>query len=194
MTTIDDRHFLKGPWLLLLWGAPAAGKTTVAKSILAYWAQRGLIVPHLSSDALNRAMIGEHFQRELRPIIYEGLLTMAESILKSGRPLVLDGTFLEQKTRNRIREMAALQLHVQITCPLSTRLLRNAARSHSERVPNAWVRDAHYKAEFARRDANLVIDTSALSHDETRDHILNALALRLRRQYGLTQKSEALFR
>ena len=191
---IDDRHFLKGPWLLLLWGAPAAGKTTLAKSILDYWASRNLVVPHLSSDALNRAMIGEQFQKELRPVIYEGLLTMAESILKTGRGLVLDGTFLEQEARNRIREMASLQVHVQVTCPLSLRLQRNVARPDSERVPNIWVRDAHYKAEFAKRDANLVIDTSELSQSEARNQILNTLALRLRRQYGLTQKSEALFR
>lgn len=178
------------PWIVLCWGAPAAGKSTLAHALCQ---SLPFCVPRLSSDAMNRALIGEAFLAELRPAIYEGLLAMGEAILKQGGRLVLDGTFLQPQARQQVAELArrcgACLLSVQVECPLELRARRNSGRPDWEKVPAGWLHQAHSRARLGRRDCHLLLDTSALSTQESVERCLELLRARLRRHYGLVPKS-----
>jgi predicted kinase len=185
----DLKVFGNKPWLVLCWGAPAAGKSTVSR---AWCAQFQAALPRLSSDGVNQALIGESFDPIIRPAIYEGLLTMAEGLLRRSRPVVLDGTFLDYQTRKSVAELAqaceAVFVSVHVYCPLALRIARNAARPISERVPDCWLRQAHARAHHGGRDSHLRLDTSQTPVEEATEQIGVALLGRLRRRYGLVRK------
>lgn len=175
-----------GKFVIMLWGAPAAGKTTVARALLERLrTQRGLILPHLSTDQLSRAILGDEFVSEVRRALYEGLITIADQILQAGGGVLLDGTFLTPALREQVRKIArerrAVFLSVQIACPLSQRKLRNAARGPAERVPEAWLERAHYSALAGKSHGDLVLDTERLAPEEAVEQILDLMEWRLER-------------
>lgn len=175
-----------GRFIVMLWGAPAAGKTTVARSLLRELRRRrGLTLPHLSTDQLNRAILGEDFLGDVRGALYDGLIAMAGNILGSGGGVLLDGTFLYPEMRERIRNLArerrAVLVSVQVACSLPTRRQRNARRPDAERVPEAWLERAHYRAMAGRFHSDMVVDTEALSTEEAVEKILELMSWRLER-------------
>ncbi len=175
-----------GRFIIMLWGAPAAGKTTVARNLLGELRRRrGLTLPHLSTDQLNRAILGEDFVGDVRGALYDGLIAMAGNILGAGGAVLLDGTFLYPEMRERIRNLArerrAVLVSVQVACALPTRRLRNAQRPDAERVPEAWLERAHYRAMAGRFHSDLVVDTEALSTEEAVERILELMSWRLER-------------
>ncbi|MCE7873128.1 ATP-binding protein [bacterium CPR1] len=175
-----------GRFIVMLWGAPAAGKTTVARSLLRELRRRrGLMLPHLSTDQLNRAILGEDFVGDVREALYDGLIAMAGNILGAGGGVLLDGTFLYPEMRERIRNLArerrAVLVSVQVACTLSTRRQRNAQRPDAERVPEAWLERAHYRAMAGRFHGDLVLDTETLSTEEAVEKILELMSWRLER-------------
>lgn len=180
------------PWVVLCWGAPAAGKSTVAREFC-----RRHQLPRLSSDAVNQALIGDRFQAELRPAIYHGLLAMAESILEGGGRLVLDGTFLDPVARSQVKALAerygAVFLSLQIVCSLGERLRRNGLRPDSERVPEDWLRQAHCRAALGSQ-GELTSDSQQQTVEAAVDSLEQALMLKLRRAHGLQRKRETMIR
>lgn len=176
-------------WIVLCWGAPAAGKSTISRALCDTLATT---VPRLSSDGINQALIGSHFDPGLRPVIYDGLLGMAESILRTNRGLVLDGTFLNHQTRRQVAELAeccgAVYLAVQVECPLHLRISRNQVRPPSERVPDKWLRDAHARAHHSGSDSHVRIDTSQIPPELSVQKITRQLLARIKRRHGLVRK------
>lgn len=175
-----------GRFILMLWGAPAAGKTTVARHLLAELRrQRGLTLPHLSTDQLNRAILGDDFVGEVRHALYDGLIAMAGSILGSGGGVLLDGTFLYPEMRQRIKNLArerrAVLVSVQVECSLPTRRQRNTLRPDDERVPEEWLERAHFRALANRFHSDLSLDTEKLTTEQSVDRILELLSWRLER-------------
>lgn len=180
------------PWVVLCWGAPAAGKSTVAREYC-----RRHQLPRLSSDAVNQALVGDRFLAELRPAIYNGLLAMAASILETGGRLVLDGTFLDRKARDLVKALAeqhgAVFLSLQIVCSLDERLRRNQLRPEGERVPEEWLRQAHCRAALDSQ-GELACDSQQHSVDSAVDRLEQALIRKLRRTHGLQRKRETMIR
>lgn len=175
-----------GKFVIMLWGAPAAGKTTVARTLLDELRQRrGLILPHVSTDALNRAILGEEFVSDVRRALYEGLITIADQILMAGGGVLLDGTFLTPALREKVKAMAqerrAVFLSVQVACSLNVRKLRNAARGEVERVPEEWLEKAHYSALAGKTHGDLLVDTESQSTGESVERILELMDWRLER-------------
>jgi len=182
----DHTLLQERPWVLLCWGAPAAGKSTVAK---AFCQQHQ--VPRLSSDAVNQALIGDRFQAELRPVIYQGLLAMAEAILQNGGRLVLDGTFLAPASRHQVAQLAqtygAVFLSLQVQCSLGERLRRNALRPPAERVPDAWLSNAHSRAALASL-GELTVDGQRYGVEHMLELTERKLMEKLRRAHGLQRR------
>lgn len=175
-----------GKFVIMLWGAPAAGKTTVARALLAALRRRrGLVLPHVSTDQLSRAILGDEFVSDVRRALYEGILTIADQILLAGGGVLLDGTFLSPDLRQQVRVMArerrAVFLSVQVACSLPQRKVRNAARGLSERVPDSWLERAHYSALAGRTHGDLLLDTEVLSTEESVQAILDLMEWRLER-------------
>lgn len=182
----DQTLLNEKPWIVLCWGAPAAGKSTVAREFC-----RRHQLPRLSSDAVNQALIGDRFLPELRPAIYQGLFAMAEAILERGGRLVLDGTFLNPGSRAQVKALAekhsAVYLSLQVQCSLGERIRRNALRPDSERVPEEWLRNAHCRAALSGQ-GELAVDSQRLSEAATLDRLEEALMQKLRRAHGLQRR------
>lgn len=175
-----------GKFVVMLWGAPAAGKTTVARALLEELrVRRGLVLPHLSTDLLSRAILGDQFVSDVRRALYEGLITIADQILMAGGGVLLDGTFLNPDLRAQVREMArsrrAVLISVQVACSLATRRGRNNARPDAERVPDAWLVRAHYSALAGKTHGDLTLDTELWSTAACVERILELMHWRLER-------------
>ncbi|MBI3929234.1 MAG: AAA family ATPase [Armatimonadetes bacterium] len=187
--TAPDPLLAKRPWIILLWGAPAGGKTTLARLLLERC--RTLVVCHLSPDGLNRSALGDRFVSSVRVGLYEGVLTLGEHFLASGASLLLDGTFLQPDLRRRVTELAARTrtplISVLVHCPLAARLARNRNRTGFERVPEPWLRDAHCRAGAQAGEAGLVVDTARIAAEVGAEDIVAGLVHRIRRQTGLVR-------
>ena len=186
----DQTLLYERPWVLLCWGAPAAGKSTVAKTFCQQHQ-----VPRLSSDAVNQALIGDRFHAELRPVIYQGLLAMAEAILQTGGRLVLDGTFLDPASRRKVAQLAdsygAVFLSLQVQCSLGERLRRNALRPAVERVPDAWLSNAHSRAALTSL-GELTLDSQHHGVEHMLELTQRQLMEKLRRAHGLQRRRPAM--
>lgn len=187
-----DPHtlFTEKAWLVLCWGAPAAGKSTIARE---FCARHGL--PRLSSDAVNQALIGDRFIAELRPAIYQGLLAMSEAILEKGGRLVLDGTFLDPAARAQVHQLCqrhgAVFVSLQVQCSLNERLRRNSLRSEAERVPQDWLMNAHCRAALGSQ-GELAVDTQRCQPEQCLQVLEAALESKLKRAHGLQRRRPAV--
>lgn len=151
-------------WLLLLWGAPAAGKSTLAHNIVTEYARsHGRLPAHIGTDKLNHAVLGEEFEKSFRVCLYECLYTLAEGALRAGRPVIVEGTFLKDEQRRALQDIAdkhsVLFLSVQVECRLRLRESRNNRRPDATRVPQSFLFHAHESAKNQIGQAHFVFDT-----------------------------------
>jgi predicted kinase len=176
-------------FLLLFWGAPAAGKSSLAERLCQRWRIAGEPLTYLSSDAVNQTILGGEFVSQLRPAIYDTLALLANRSLQSGLPVVVDGTYLKREARQELLtegdRRAALSLSVLVHCSLEERLQRNASRPDHTRVPDQWIARAHWSAEYQKREASLVVETDQLDLDGCLDKILDLVQRRMRRLGGI---------
>ena len=178
------------PIVVMLWGAPASGKTTIASGLKPRLEQEyGLPVCHLSPDALNQAIVGDRFLASIREALYRGAMAMLEAMLNSQHLVLLDGTFLSRDLRGRVAKLAqtrgAALISVHITCTYPSRAARNAARPDSSRVRPEWMRKAHYQALAARAEADLIIDSDRCDADQAVESVLTYLVHRLELSEGV---------
>ncbi|GMU57914.1 MAG: hypothetical protein AMXMBFR33_70600 [Candidatus Xenobia bacterium] len=150
--------------IVLLFGPPAAGKSSLARELVARYRALGGTPPliYLGTDPLREMIAGRSFVASIRPSVYEGMRVMAERAARDGHHVVLDGNYLEP---GRIRPIATLArrlgarlLKVLVTCSLELGLRRNAGRLGTERVPEDYLRQVYARVRAARRQADMVID------------------------------------
>ena len=97
------------PWLLLLWGAPAAGKSTLCRHLKKqYQTRKGLELCHLGTDRLNQAVIDENFDPTLREEFYASLVDLSGRLLGLGRSVLLEGTFLGASSPQTLPKVGCL--------------------------------------------------------------------------------------
>ena len=160
--------------IILLFGAPATGKSSLAREILTWHravAGRGRLI-YLGTDALRETLTGKDYLRTLRPTIYRGLRVMAESAVLRGHHVLLDGNYLEPHLRRPILNLAKRHglplLKVMTCCELAQSLRRNRGRTPAERVPDQIVELAHQRQQQARAEADRIINTEQGTRDAAR--------------------------
>jgi predicted kinase len=168
------------PWIILLWGAPATGKSTLARKIATEYKNRtGQNLCHLGTDRLNHAVLGDAYDGDIRASLYEGVLVLAESLLRSERPVLLEGTFLKAEWRRRVKDLArdtqARLLSVQIECRLGLSSQRNLGRSQPDLVPASYLERSHCEARALRAEADFVFDTELVRADSLAPFLLGEL-------------------
>lgn len=167
-------------FLLLLWGAPAAGKSTLTELLLDRLRRaHHRPVCHLGTDSLNQTLLGPCFDPEIRPALYEGLLNMVEGSLAVRRSVLVEGTFLDPTYRGRLWETATrLRIpifSVSVHCGLPSRLERNRRRSAEALVPNDYLLRSHRNSRAQFGQAHLLVDTEQLSPQQAADLVLESL-------------------
>jgi hypothetical protein len=114
------------PMLLIVGGLMGTGKSTLAARLA-----DDLAIELLSTDHIRRALLGVsevpaeygkgNYEPDMRERVYDQLLCQAGEILKVGRSVVLDGTFLTDCLRRRAYDVGyrhgAVAVHVTCTCP-----------------------------------------------------------------------------
>lgn len=166
--------------VLLLWGAPAAGKTTVARSVLdGYRARTGRVLPRLGTDEIRKAILGEAFIAEVRNAVYDGIVSIVERVTTDGLDVLVDGNYIDGWRRRQLVDVCARTsarfVSAHIWCALDERLQRNSSRTGVDAVPEVWVRQAHSLAEQCRDDCDLVIDGAIEPPQEAAARLLSTL-------------------
>ena len=154
----------------MLWGAPAAGKTRIARGVVEHCRARGEVLPHLSSDEVRASLDVGPYVPALRPVVYAGLQAMLESALANHLDVLLDANYLDDQRRKMVRAAVVAAggrlLSVLVRCGLEARRERNGRRNAVERVPDAYLVEAHERSEALRGEADLLLDTDVLTLDE----------------------------
>lgn len=125
------------PFLLVVAGPMGVGKSTLAESLA-----ETLGIQYLSTDGIRRGMFGASrtpagrdegiYQSTLRDQVYDELFQRAERFLQEGLSVVLDGTFVDRRQRQRCKCEAALHRadfrFCWCRCPLALARQRIAER------------------------------------------------------------------
>jgi predicted kinase len=114
------------PVLLVFGGLMGSGKSTLAAKLADAFS-----TALLSTDHIRRKLIGSseapvsygegNYQPDMRTRVYEEVFRQADGRLGDGESVILDGTFLTYRQRDRAYNLAnrhgAMSLHVQCSCP-----------------------------------------------------------------------------
>lgn len=152
------------PFILLLWGAPASGKSTLAQCLVQEYERRtGVWLCHLGTDRLNEAVLGSRFDGSIRACLYQSLLDLTGRLIGEGRSVLLEGTFLEPRWRQGLTDLARERevrvLKVLVDCRLALRTRRNQRRGDAERVPETVLEKSHETAKALFDQTDYVFDT-----------------------------------
>jgi diguanylate cyclase (GGDEF)-like protein len=143
---------------ILLFGPPAAGKSSLARDLLAHYRALAVETPllYLGTDALRGTISGPNYLPTARSVVYDGMLALLLSALRSGHHVLVDGNYLDREQRDQLLLAVAEQhgrlFKVLVSCRLEVGLRRNAARLPGERVPEEYLPEA-------RTVADLVLDS-----------------------------------
>lgn len=185
---LADRYArqLGPPSVITVCGLMGSGKTTLATALAS---RVGSDI--LSTDTIRRELLGAspspsafnegHYAPELRQRVYQEMLHRADTLLKQGLSLVLDGAFLTTAQRRAAVALAevsgAIPLLVHCVCPATVaceRIERRASGSSlSEARPELYPSQQSAEEPFNEGEVIEVDTTNALCLQESK--VLEAL-------------------
>lgn len=136
--TSDERNH---PRVVILGGAPATGKTTLATAVA-----RSLQVPLLAKDLIKESLLDSFGATDLRASQkvgaagWELLFLVAAWLLDARVGFVIEGNF-EARATSRLRELARRSEAIQVICQCSDELSQERYErraSASDRHPGIW--------------------------------------------------------
>ncbi len=145
--------------LLIVGGAPATGKTTLA---LALGASLGL--PVITKDDVKEALAtpfatgDREWSRQLGVAAYGALYTVAERILVAGQGLILESNFTPAGSAGPLRALARLGPTVVIVCRIPDTLRRQRFEERASRGRHRVHIDSAVLDEWGENDAEFLID------------------------------------
>lgn len=116
----------RGAWAVWITGAPAAGKSALARALLARLASLGLHAVHLESDVLRPILSPDAgYSAEGRDRFYAALARLAAELVRQGFPVVVDATASRRSYREEARALLPGLVEVYVETPLAVREARD---------------------------------------------------------------------
>lgn len=133
--------------LVVVGGAPASGKTTLAHRIAVELGAALLAKDDVKEALADTLGAGDRARsRELGSATYEVLYVLARRALESGARVVLESNFYRERSTDRLREIAAGVPTVVLVCRASEAIRRSRYASRTDRHP------VHLDAEILASD------------------------------------------
>jgi len=181
------RRLFRSPHLIVMMGAIASGKSTIAAAV----AQR-LGAAVLSADYTRKELLGLSptrprydlpfqgaYTSDFSERVYATLLARAALILRSGRSVVLDATFRSRAQRDEAcalaRSLGAQHLVVECYCERGMALQRLRERAQAESVSDG--REEIYDSFMAQFEAPTELTDKGRLRLDTGQPLSSALAL-----------------
>lgn len=116
----------KGAFAVWVTGLPASGKSTLATSLKAQLAARGIDIAVLESDVL-RQIFTPHprYDGDEREAFYRQIVFIGELLTQHGVPVIFDATANRRLYRDEARRQIPRFLEVYVDCPLETCIARD---------------------------------------------------------------------
>ena len=164
------------PLVILLTGAPAGGKSTIARAFKAAFDERfSNPVYWLATDAIRRSFECVDYSEPVKQAIYDGMFAIGQGLNRAGCNLLLDANFIDETRLERFQELGnngSTAITVLVRCDLATREERNRSRPETQQVDIAYLRKAHHIADEFAVNADLLLDTENYSGDECAGRLL----------------------
>jgi len=158
------------PLVILLTGAPAGGKSTIARAFKTAFEERfSEDIYWLATDALRSSFECGDYREPVKQAIYDGMFAIGLGLNKAGCDLLLDANFIDETRLERFQELGikdSVAVTVLVRCELATREDRNRRRPEAQQVDVNYLRKAHRIAEGFAVNADLLLDTESLSGAE----------------------------
>jgi adenylylsulfate kinase len=116
-------------WAVWITGLPGSGKSVIARAAAAELAARGQGVTMLELDALRRTLTpAPTYDAAERQAVYRALVTIAVTLTRAGRPVIIDATAHRREWRDLARASIQDFAEVQLVCPLEVARERERER------------------------------------------------------------------
>ena len=109
----------KNAFAVWVTGLPASGKSTLASSLKAQLADRGIDVAVLESDALRQILtVQPRYDEQGREAFYRQMVYIGTLLTQHGVPVIFDATANRRQYRDQARGAILRFIEVYVDCPL----------------------------------------------------------------------------
>ena len=164
------------PLVILLAGAPAGGKSTIAhefKSLFESRTSRKLY--WLATDAIRKAVDCQRYEEPIKQGIYDAMFAVAKGLNAEGLDILLDANFISAQRRAAFLDLKANNsnpLVALVHCDLATREQRNASRAEDQQVDLDYLHAAHLAAKEFLPNADLVLNSQTHTASQCAQQLL----------------------
>ena len=160
--------------LIILFGLPATGKTTVAMAL-----SKKIQSPHLNTDIIRIELgLNGHYDPASKEKVYETLLERCSALLTEKQLVIIDATMHKRKARSKVLELAGRigipTFWIELTCDEDTLRKRlSKKRKFSEADYNVFQKIKAEQEPLAME--HLSLDTEEMNLEEITTSIIGYL-------------------
>ncbi|QJB57599.1 adenylyl-sulfate kinase [Pseudodesulfovibrio sp. zrk46] len=185
--------FGKNAWAIWVVGLPGSGKSSLVRGIADHLKAKGITVTILAMDRRRKTYFPEPtYSAREREEAYALLADEAASLVKQGECVIIDGSAYRKAMRDRARCQISRFAEIYIYCDLEEAVRRESLRPNGEVLAGLYHKALERKktgqvwpglgevigvdVPFEENsDAELVIDSTRLSQEETLGKALHFL-------------------
>jgi adenylylsulfate kinase len=177
-------------WAVWITGLPGSGKTVIAQRVREILEEQGVGgVKVLELDEVRKFITPTpSYSDDEREIVYASLVYMANLLVESGKPVIIDATANRRRYRERAREIIPKFAEVYVKCSLDLCMERERNRKAEHAPPGIYEKAMEKGATVpgvnvpyeAPVNPEVVVDSEEMSIDECAKRVVEFIL----RRYG----------